>query len=80
MKHSLANNEPLSDKYNKYNIEVAYKNLNIVVEALKLLDNGNDGRRDELNQAMSLQKKMKEVREKCNSSNCHKVQRIKVMM
>lgn len=37
--------------------EVAYKNLNIVVEALKLLDNGNDGRRDELNQAMSLQKK-----------------------
>lgn len=64
LKHSLANNEPLSDKYNKYNIEVAYKNLNIVVEALKLLDNGNDGRRDELNQAMSLQKKMKEVREK----------------
>ncbi|MDE5067170.1 hypothetical protein OZD63_03685 [Wolbachia endosymbiont of Drosophila leontia] len=64
MKHSLANNEPLSDKCNKYNIEVAYKNLNIVVEALKLLDNGNDGRRDELNQAMSLQKKMKEVREK----------------
>ncbi|WP_264338212.1 hypothetical protein [Wolbachia endosymbiont (group A) of Cheilosia soror] len=64
LKHSLANNEPLSDKYNKYNIEVAYKNLNIVVEALKLLDNGNDGRRDKLNQAMSLQKKMKEVREK----------------
>ncbi|WP_425385972.1 hypothetical protein [Wolbachia endosymbiont (group A) of Barypeithes pellucidus] len=58
LKHSLANNEPLSDKYN---IEVAYKNLNIVVEALKLLDNGNDGRRDKLNQAMSLQKKMKEA-------------------
>ncbi|WP_264704009.1 hypothetical protein [Wolbachia endosymbiont (group A) of Volucella inflata] len=59
--HSLANNEPLSDKYN---IKVAYKNLNIVVEALKLLDNGNDGRRDTLNQVVQLQKKMKEALEK----------------
>lgn len=58
LKHSVANNEPLSDKYN---IEVAYKNLNIVVEALKLFDNGNDDGIDKLNQAMSLQKKMKEV-------------------
>lgn len=61
LKHSLANNELLSDKYS---VKVAYKNLNIVVEALKLLDNGKDGRRDELNQAMSLQKKMKEALEK----------------
>ncbi|WP_250295703.1 hypothetical protein [Wolbachia endosymbiont of Oedothorax gibbosus] len=48
----------------KYNIEVAYKNLNTVVEALKLLDNGNDGRRDTLNRVISLQKKMKEALEK----------------
>ncbi|WP_353282825.1 hypothetical protein [Wolbachia endosymbiont (group A) of Pogonocherus hispidulus] len=61
LKHSLANNELLSDKYS---VKVAYKNLNIVVEALKLRDDGNDGRRDKLNQAMSLQKKMKEALEK----------------
>ncbi|MGL9759106.1 MAG: hypothetical protein ACR5LA_10165 [Wolbachia sp.] len=60
-RHSSANNEPLSDKYS---IEVAYKNLNIVVEALKLLVGDNENRKETLNQAMSLQKKMKEALEK----------------
>lgn len=59
-KHSLANNEPLSDKYN---VVVAYENLSIIVEALKLLNSVNRSE-EELNQITSLQKKMKEALEK----------------
>lgn len=67
LKHSLANNEPLSDKYN---IEAAYKNLNILVEALKLLHSvqvdkvGISKAVIPLDTAISLQKKMKEELEK----------------
>ncbi|WP_250296862.1 hypothetical protein [Wolbachia endosymbiont of Oedothorax gibbosus] len=68
LKHSLANNEPLSDKYN---IEVAYKNLSAVVEVLKLFYNDDlckpiiDSDKDvSLSNITSLQKKMKEELEK----------------
>ncbi|MHC3897811.1 UNVERIFIED_CONTAM: hypothetical protein LBW93_02700 [Wolbachia endosymbiont of Nasonia longicornis] len=54
LRHSLANSEPLSDKYN---IEVAYENLNIVVQALNLLHNGQVNEREALDAALSLQKK-----------------------
>lgn len=60
-KYSLANNETLSDKYN---IKVAYENLNIVVEALKLLHDNHANERGELDAAVSFQKKMKEALEK----------------
>ncbi|WP_353284844.1 hypothetical protein [Wolbachia endosymbiont (group A) of Lasioglossum fulvicorne] len=67
LKHSLANNEPLSGKYN---IKAAYKNLNIVVEALELLRDGHvrreiasTNRYRLLDAAISLQKKMKEALE-----------------
>ncbi|MGY5878198.1 hypothetical protein [Wolbachia endosymbiont of Nasonia giraulti] len=61
LRHSLANSEPLSDKYN---IEVAYENLNIVVQALNLLHNGQVNEREALDAALSLQTKMKEALEK----------------
>lgn len=68
LKHSLANNEPLSDKYN---IEVAYKNLSAVVEVLKLLCNDDlckpiiDSDKDvSLSNITSLQEKMKKALEK----------------
>ncbi|MFP3022680.1 MAG: hypothetical protein ACEY3K_07140 [Wolbachia sp.] len=67
LKHSLANNELLSDKYS---IEAAYKNLNIVVEALKLLYSvqvdkaGISKAVIPLDTAISLQKEMKEALEK----------------
>lgn len=68
-KHSLANNERLSDKYD---IEIAYRNLNIVVEGLKLLNSVNQNE-EELNQITSLQKKMKEELEKMQQQNAAKL-------
>ncbi|MFP3023098.1 MAG: hypothetical protein ACEY3K_09395 [Wolbachia sp.] len=59
-KHSLANNKRLSDKYD---VVVAYENLSIIAEALKLLNSVNRNE-EELNQITSLQKKMKEALEK----------------
>lgn len=67
LKHSLANNEALSDKYS---IDAAYKNLNIVVEALKLLYSvhvdkvGISKAVIPLDAAISLQEKMKKALEK----------------
>ncbi|CAH2210432.1 MULTISPECIES: hypothetical protein [unclassified Wolbachia] len=67
-KHSLANNEPLSDKYD---VVVAYENLSIIVEALKLLNSVNRSE-EELNQITSLQKKMKEELEKMQQQSAER--------
>ncbi|WP_343289026.1 hypothetical protein [Wolbachia endosymbiont of Encarsia formosa] len=67
-KHSLANNEPLSDKYD---VVVAYENLSIIVEALKLLNSVNRSE-EELNQITSIQKKMKEELEKIQQQKSQK--------
>ncbi len=61
LKHSLANNESLSDEYN---IEAAYKNLNIVVEALGLIYDVHANGKKIYDEAILLQKKMKEALEK----------------
>ncbi|WP_353287445.1 hypothetical protein [Wolbachia endosymbiont (group B) of Gerris lacustris] len=69
LKYSSANNEPLSDKYS---VEVAYKNLNIVVEALRLLVSDNKDIDKTRDRAILLQKKMKEALEKMQQQKSQK--------
>ncbi|WP_143689511.1 hypothetical protein [Wolbachia endosymbiont of Nilaparvata lugens] len=69
LKHSLANSQSLSDKYN---IKVAYENLKIVVEALRLLVGDNSDIEKIRNRAMLLQEKMQQQQDAAKQEELEK--------